>query len=162
MGRKLPDADMGSASSSTKQIANKRNNINSKIVGYQYNKEHISTIEAGQTLKENNDLSNRYALQNNYHLLDFENLSTSNESLYSPIDNLSELEEALDDNGSNEKSNLCKKKSDSCENFVVKWQLNDLQFYQALNYKKNNKSIVLNVMNMVWPIHFLNDEKSYY
>ena len=153
---------MGSTSSSTNQIEIKQNSINSKIIGYHNKKEHISTIEDEKTFKVNNHLSNRFALQNNYHLLDFKNLSSSNESLYSPIDNLSEFEETQSDNELNEQSNLCKKKSDSCENFVIKWHQNEFQFDQVLRYKRNNKSIVLNVMNMVWPTHFLNDEKSYY
>ncbi|RNA30870.1 hypothetical protein BpHYR1_001243 [Brachionus plicatilis] len=158
--RKVPDDDMGSSSSSAIQMTNKQN-LDLKKSNYLNKVEQISTIESEQTRKVNLDQSNRFALQNDYNLLDLKSLSNSTDSVYTPIDNLSEMEEAHSDDELDELINFSKKKSESCENFVVKWQQSDIQFDQVLRSKKN-KSIVLSVMNMVWPTHFLNDEKSYY
>lgn len=151
---------MGSSSSSAIQMTNKQN-LDLKKSNYLNKVEQISTIESEQTRKVNLDQSNRFALQNDYNLLDLKSLSNSTDSVYTPIDNLSEMEEAQSDDELDELINFSKKKSESCENFVVKWQQSDIQFDQVLRSKKN-KSIVLSVMNMVWPTHFLNDEKSYY
>lgn len=151
---------MGSSASSTNQTTRKQD-LDFKNENSFRKVEQISTIETEGTRNTNMDISNRFALQSDFSLLDLKNLSDSTESVYTPIDNLSELEEAHSEDELDESTNFCKKKSESCENFVIKWQQKDIQFDQKLR-SRCNKSIVLNVMNMVWPTHFLNDEKSYY
>ena len=57
----------------------------------------ISMIETIDNRKVHFDLTNRFALKNEYNLINLKLLSDSNDSVYTPIDNLSEFEEVSSD-----------------------------------------------------------------
>ncbi|CAF0723899.1 unnamed protein product [Brachionus calyciflorus] len=168
--RKLPDDEMGS-SLGTINVSDKKSSPTKVHFEQDLPSRTVSTIETIDTKRVQFDIAQRFTLRNQYNLISMKSLSNSTESVYTPIDNLSEFEEntsdsefLLDDCSSisddEETRNLMRKKSDSCENFVVKLQ----QFDVNLNRKKDlefNKSVILNVMNINYDQKLTSYEKTY-